>query len=51
MGAAEEAVISGTPINRPLWWVDPQDPLTFDIDDGKFIGKIKLLKFMKLFFL
>lgn len=33
--AAREAVETGNPINRPLFWVDPTDEETFTIDDGK----------------
>jgi hypothetical protein len=35
LAAARQAVEDGTPINRPLWWVDPTDPETFVIDSGK----------------
>lgn len=26
----------GMPINRPMWYVDPDDPTTFTVDDRKF---------------
>jgi len=32
--AARQAVEDGSPINRPIWWVDPTDPVTFTIDQG-----------------
>ncbi len=35
--AANQAVSDGTPINRPIWWVDPTDPETFMIDNRKLI--------------
>ena len=31
--AAEQTVIDGTPVNRPLWWIDPTDQVTYTIDD------------------
>ena len=32
---AENAVESGEPINRPIWWVDPTDQEALAIDSGK----------------
>lgn len=32
--AARQSVQDGTPVNRPLWWLDPTDSETFTIDDG-----------------
>lgn len=32
---AKQATIDGTPINRPLWWIDPLDPVALTIDSGK----------------
>ena len=31
---AKEATVSGTPINRPIWWIDPNDEIALDIDSG-----------------
>jgi len=31
---AQEAVTTGLPINRPLWWIDPSDPDAQTIDSG-----------------
>ena len=31
-------MISGTPIVRPLWWMDPLDTTTMTIDDEYLIG-------------
>ena len=30
--AANQAVADGSPINRPMWWVDPEDSETYTID-------------------
>ncbi|XP_056108067.1 SITS-binding protein [Rhinichthys klamathensis goyatoka] len=35
---AEEWQESGNPIYRPLWWLSPNDPITFTIDDEFLIG-------------
>ncbi|XP_036431692.1 SITS-binding protein [Colossoma macropomum] len=35
---AEEWQVNGNPIYRPLWWVSPEDPATFTIDDEFLIG-------------
>lgn len=35
LAAAKQTVEDGSPINRPIWWVDPRDPETFAIDNGK----------------
>ena len=31
---ARESTINGYPINRPLWWIDPLDPVALSIDSG-----------------
>ena len=31
---AHESTKSGTPINRPIWWIDPNDEVALDIDSG-----------------
>ena len=31
----EKAVKDGTPVNLPLWWIDPSDTNTYAIDSGK----------------
>lgn len=31
---ANQAAVDGTPINRPLWWIDPVDPVALTIDSG-----------------
>lgn len=33
--AARQATEDGSPINRPIWWVDAEDEVTHTIDDGK----------------
>jgi alpha-glucosidase (family GH31 glycosyl hydrolase) len=41
--AANQAVEDGSPINRPLWWVDPTDIETYTIDQGLcFFNLIKI---------
>ncbi|TRY77600.1 hypothetical protein DNTS_024423 [Danionella cerebrum] len=35
---AEEWEDTGNPIYRPLWWLSPNDPMTFTIDDEFLIG-------------
>ncbi|KAK9952583.1 hypothetical protein ABG768_018412 [Culter alburnus] len=35
---AEEWQDAGNPIYRPLWWLSPNDPITFTIDDEFLIG-------------
>ena len=32
---AESSVASGEPINRPIWWLDPNDQEALAIDSGK----------------
>lgn len=31
---ASQAMTNGYPINRPLWWIDPTDPVAQTIDSG-----------------
>lgn len=35
---AQEWQVTGNPIYRPLWWISPNDPATFTIDDEYLIG-------------
>lgn len=28
---------NGTPVNPPIWWVDPTDPIALATDDGNHI--------------
>ncbi|XP_029993041.1 SITS-binding protein isoform X2 [Sphaeramia orbicularis] len=35
---AEEWQLTGYPIYRPMWWLSPNDPMTFTIDDQFLIG-------------
>ncbi|XP_039593000.1 SITS-binding protein isoform X2 [Polypterus senegalus] len=35
---ADEWASMGTPIFRPLWWISPDDPTTYTIDDEFLIG-------------
>ena len=37
---AREATITGVPINRPIWWIDPTDKEAMKIDSGNYeIGR------------
>ncbi|KAM9855015.1 SITS-binding protein [Aulostomus maculatus] len=35
---AEEWQVTGSPVYRPMWWLSPDDPMTFTIDDQFLIG-------------
>lgn len=35
---AKEWQETGSPIYRPMWWLNPEDPVTFTIDDQFLIG-------------
>ncbi|MGH0138741.1 UNVERIFIED_CONTAM: hypothetical protein FKN15_017568 [Acipenser sinensis] len=35
---AEEWVSQGRPVFRPVWWISPEDPVTYTIDDEFLIG-------------
>ncbi|RXN00562.1 SITS-binding protein [Acipenser ruthenus] len=35
---AEEWVSQGRPVFRPVWWISPDDPVTYTIDDEFLIG-------------
>ncbi|KAF7668968.1 hypothetical protein LDENG_00273460 [Lucifuga dentata] len=35
---AEEWQVTGNPIYRAMWWLNPSDPMTFTIDDQFLIG-------------
>jgi len=35
---AEEWRVTGHPVYRPMWWLSPDDPATFTIDDQFLIG-------------
>lgn len=36
---AKKKVADGTPINLPLWWLDPTDEEALTIDSGKLHGQ------------
>ncbi|CAL8070663.1 unnamed protein product [Orchesella dallaii] len=38
LAAARQAEQDGSPMNRPIWWVDPTDEITFTIDDAYMLG-------------
>lgn len=29
------SVKNGSPVNPPIWWIDPTDPVAHTINDGK----------------
>jgi alpha-glucosidase (family GH31 glycosyl hydrolase) len=33
---ARQALTTGQPINRPLWWIDPTDAVAQTIDSGTY---------------
>ena len=33
----KQATVTGEPINRPIWWIDPYDEEAFNIEDGNTI--------------
>lgn len=38
----EQAIIYGTPVNPPIWWIDPTNPEAHKINDGKFVKIYRL---------
>lgn len=36
--AMEASVARGTPVNPPIWWVDPLDEVALAVDDGELIN-------------
>lgn len=34
MNAMAQAVEDGTPVNKPIWWAAPLDPIALSIGDG-----------------
>ena len=44
----KKAMESGTPINPPIWWLDPMDTESYAINDGMtFNFKILIFKIEK----
>lgn len=35
IGLMKKSVANGSPLNPPVWWIDPTDPVAQSIDDGK----------------
>jgi len=33
----KEAITNGTPVNPPIWWVDPTNSEAHKINNGKFV--------------
>lgn len=42
----QEAIVNGTPVNPPIWWVDPTNEEAHKINDGKFV---KCIIFSRVF--
>ncbi|CAL8070655.1 unnamed protein product [Orchesella dallaii] len=38
LAAARQATVDGSPLNKPLWWIAPQDAETYVIDDEYTLG-------------
>ena len=36
MSLMNKTVQTGAPLNPPIWWVDPSNPVAHQIVDGKF---------------
>lgn len=36
---AEQKIMNGTPINLPIWWLNPSDIMTFGIDSEYLLGE------------
>lgn len=37
----EVSVREGTPVNPPIWWIDPEDEVALAIDDGKYFLELE----------
>ncbi len=33
----KRATVTAAPVNAPLWWADPDDPITHTIDSGMYV--------------
>lgn len=33
--AMNASIQDGIPVNPPIWWIDPEDPVALKTDDGK----------------
>lgn len=43
------SVGKGSPLNPPVWWIDPTDPVAQLIDDGKKITSVLMYRFSIIF--
>lgn len=41
---ARQATTNGYPINRPLWWIDPTDPVAQTIESGNALSYLDTSK-------
>lgn len=44
VAAMQQAIDDGTPVNPPIWWVDPTDSEAQKINDGKFVRMYRFIK-------
>lgn len=35
--AMDDSIKNGVPVNAPIWWIDPTDPIALKCADGKFV--------------
>ena len=49
--AIHNAVESGEPVNPPIWWIAPTDPIALNKDDGKTKQLLSCLSHFNSFFL
>lgn len=42
MEALQKAVDVGEPVNPPIWWLDPNDKVALQIDDGKDLTSLSV---------
>jgi len=38
----QQAIDNGTPVNPPIWWIDPTNAEAHKINDGKFVRMYKI---------
>lgn len=36
IAAMNKVLVDGTPVNPPIWWIAPTDPIALSVGDGKF---------------
>lgn len=50
--AMQASVENGTPVNPPIWWIDPTDPVALATDDGNlyFIASLYSVRYFYVYF-